>query len=256
MSISTFALYTCESRVYKSELSLIEYLKMLSQSITLNKFYRKTKTFVEGIHSVYGLDNFDMKTFDNKGILIDMFESTYIIDYLFEINNCLNPYGVKTIQSGIAYYEDDYTFSDEYFQKPFIEFVGSINSIHILIYLMKHANFKEYNKYTFTQRHNNDTQSIDYRLCIMKPYKDSIYVYIFNDEDFWENICTTINETDMSCVNEKSYLNLKRDKDFYILDCKGNIIKLDKMTIYNPYTHALLTELDVRYDDNIDSFRF
>lgn len=252
MSISTFALYTCESRVYKSELPLQEYSKMLNDSFIFNKFYRKTKTFVEGIHSVYGLDNFDMKTFDNKGILIDMFESTYIIDYLFQINNCLNPYGVKTIQSGIAYYEDDYTFSDEYFQKPFIEFVGSIKSIHILIYLMKHVNFKHYNKYTFTQRHNTDTQSIDYRLCIMKPYKDGI----FNDEDFWKNICTTIIDIEMSYVYDKSYLNLKRDKDFYILDCKGNIIKLDKMTIYNPYTHALLTELDVRYDDDINSFRY
>ena len=255
-----FPLYTTFSRIETQVLKSNISVDLINQAIKSNRYYHYYKDLngnvqEEGIDSASGPKGFNMKNFDKKGIDIDQFESTYIIDYLVTINKLLEKYNIKTVQSGIAYYNDVDFFSEPYLQLPFVEFSGDKNAIPVMKKIIKHPLFQNYYSSSYCEYHNI------MRLAVLRPYIDSNGNKIteFDDTSFWNNIVYVIQQINTENIpfieitnNDKE---LDKTKNWYILNQYGDITKISNKNKFNPFTNVPLSTLNVRYEPNIELFK-
>jgi len=281
-----FPLYVQYTRLYEETLKVSVANKLRFQAVDSQRyyhsFYDNNDIFVEeGVNSTNGYNGFNIEEFDTENYGIDQFESVLIYEYLVKINNLLSKHNIKTIQSGISYWENDVNFPEaSFFQLPWIEFAGNVNSINIFKKITEHKLAKSYMSFTFGEsfgkdKNNSKQTNTIIRTSLLRPYINSQGDLIsdFTDKDFWENIVQIIkdvceNESDEESndvcdyvLNKQFYdeeLNTHMDKPWFILDESGTICELteeEKIHHINPFSDSIpLSTLIVRFDTNINSF--
>lgn len=234
----------------------------------------KEKT--EGTHSARGPPNYDIKSdFLSKqdpGTLleVDMFESTLIYQYLVRLNAILKEINISTIQSGPAYYENDYTFSEPYLQNPWIEFIGDLSSIAFFKLLVKHPDIQEFmittsqeSSYNIPKMEEEGDDRKIIRCAIIRPYfnQNGEVIATFDDTLFWETIIRCVEETKKIFLESEDVFDvlrndpeLDKDRDWFVYDKDGVPIKIEDKENVNPLNGFPLTTLEVRYDPDFASF--
>ena len=255
-----FPLYTVYTRLDTSLLKANILVNLIQDSIRLNRYYHsyydhQGKFQKEGIHSAIGPEGFNMQDFDTQRLGIDQYESTIIYDDLIEINRLLEPLDLKTVQSGISYWESDVEFSDPYFQLPWIEFIGKKETIPILKMIVNHPLANHYLSSTFTETDGR------IRTCLLRNYIDDEGNQIngIDDSEFWQSIKTII--TDVTRQPKPVFDITKNDpeldisKEWFILNPHGKIVKIENKSILNPFNLSIpLSTLNVRYQNDKYSF--
>ena len=166
---------------------------LIAQSKKLNRYWIYVNGQSEGVHSALGPDSFNMEKFresNNVAIDIDQYESIFIWRKLEEMNVIMSKNKIRTIQSGIAYYECDDTFSKPYFQLPHIEFIAPIKKWPLVKMILDNAKKYDYlvSSYIETMSYAiNDYPQI--RFHIARPYvKTRELIKILDDTDFFNNV--------------------------------------------------------------------
>lgn len=265
-----FALYTTYSRQDAGKLRQInkEYVdNLIIQAKKLGRYYINTENEQSGVHSAFGPRGFDIEKFKkehNVKIDIDMYESIFIWKKLEQMNEIIK--NIYTIQSGIAYYENDSSFSPEYFQLPFVEFKAPLNYWSVVKSILEQTKKYKYLSSTFidTKYHiNKDVNATLLRFCILRPYVDENNVIVantFDDEEFFDNIINILFETNKMIISRKIEISdIKNDldinKDWYILSNDGIIKKYHyNKHFVHPDTGIPLTTLNVSYNNDYKSF--
>jgi hypothetical protein len=261
----TFPLYTTMSRHYIQQIPTRVARDYIKQAIDMNRYHRNfydnhNNLVTEGIHGAIGPDNFNIEDYDTMKLGIDQYESIYIYDVLVRLNKLLEKYNVKTVQSGIAYYTEDVTFSPAFIQLPFIEFSGSKDTIPIMKAIVNHELMKGYYTMSFTEENSRDKSVI--RTTVMRPYLDSNKDWIpeFDDTEFWKNIEMVVEDINSKDIilppNTMNDVELDKTKDWFILDSNGDFLQIDDKDSFNPIVEEIpLSTLDVRYDRDIELFK-
>jgi hypothetical protein len=279
-----FPLYVQYTRLYESNLNVLVSNKLRSQAVELKRYYHSYydnnyKFIEEGIDSTLGYNEFNIKEYDTENYGIDQYESVLIYKYLKKINNLLSIFNIKTIQSGISYWNNDINFPEpSYFQLPWIEFAGDTNSIPIMKKIINHKLSKKYFSFTFGDYIKNsiNQEKIETRIrtSLIRPFIDSDGNLIndFDDLEFWENIVKIIQEIHEEHIEILNYLpdfaNFDKyydseldnymDKPWFILNESGIIFELtneEKIYKINPLSETIpLSTLIVRFDINYDTF--
>lgn len=258
-------LYITYSRLEISKLPVALSNGLIYDAIKLNRYYHKYydleyKLQEEGVHSALGPPDFVIQKNDYRNYDIDMYETILIYDTIVKLNDLLSKYNIQTIQSGIAYYEDDITFSKPYLQLPFIEFVADKDCINIMKEIVNHPSVKDYYVFSYTCMDGRIKSSIT------RPYLDdnNNCVTEFDDSVFWDTIVRVA--TDVSNKNmEKENLTINDpeldiEKDWYILekqeDFTIHFVKIENKCLLNPLVDGVvLSTLDVRYEPKFNLFK-
>ena len=254
----SYPLYVEYTRMDVSQLKALVLINLIQESINLNRYFHSYYDHTNilqksGIHSAFGPDGFNMDNIDVKHLGIDQYESTLIYDELVEINRLIAPIGLKTIQSGVSYWDSDIEFVKPYFQLPWIEFVGRKEAIPILKMIINHPLANNYMSFTFSEFNER------VRTCILRPYidDDGNQIHGINDSEFWSNIIKILKDLNNVPTFDisKNDPELDYDKDWYILDPNREIVLVTNKDSLNPYnTDIPLSKLDVRYEKDYHSF--
>ena len=271
------------TRTEPSYLNPKDWLALVRQAKKLNRFYYYTIDFYgnkksKGTHSARGPIDFNIerdfldKQDQDTLIDVDMFETTLIYLFLVRLNAILKEINISTIKSGPAYYENDYTFTSNpcYLQNPFIEFSGDLSSIEFFKLLVKHPLLQEFMITTFQEsRYNSiymeedddDTKRI--RVSIIRLYVNEYGEVItkFDDTLFWETVISSVEDTKkmfLESENEFDILrndpDLDKDRDWFVYNKFGEIIKIEDKENVNPLNDFPLTTLEVRYEAELELF--
>lgn len=198
-------LYTSYSRHFLKDLPIRLVNLILSEAVKLNRYYNEynivlitgiNKEIKEGTDPCIGPKDFSIEFLNNSPIGNISYETYLILPYLTTINNILDKYNIRTIQSQPSYYINLNVLNFEtYFNIPFVEFTGSIDSIEI--YKKIQANIK-LSKCYFNIYFEKDktTDDVNIRFCILRPFLDidGNVNSGFDDTDFWLNIIEVIQE--------------------------------------------------------------
>jgi len=254
----SYPLYVEYTRMDASQLKALVLINLIQESINLNRYYHAYYDHnnilqKSGIHSAIGPDGFNMDNFDVKNVGIDQYESTLIYDELVEINRLTAPMGLKTVQSGVSYWDSDIQFVKPYFQLPWVEFEGRKEAIPLLKMIINHPLANNYMSFTFSEFNEI------VRTCILRPYidDDGNQINGINDSEFWSNIIKILKDLNNVPTFDISKNDPELDyaKDWYILDRNGEIVLVTNKDSLNPYnTDIPLSKLDVRYEKNHLSF--
>ena len=266
-----FPLYVSMSRLNIENIKESYKEKLIEEAILLNRYYEKkytdsykNNTIEKGIAPEQIIDNIKENDLD-----VDSYETILIIDELIELNKLLNKFNIFTIQSQPSYYINDETFSRPYFQLPFVEFRGNINTIPIMKEIVNHKLLQNY-YFTSYPELIDDTPMI--RTTVMRPYLSGNYfsknqeeedkkklLYGIYDKDFWNNLICAIREICSKNIVLQEFISndtdLDTSKDWYILNTKGKLYKIFDKYEMNPFIEDMpLSVLDVRYGNDINLF--
>jgi len=195
--ISTRCLYPGFSRVKVSELPVKLAATMLSDAINLDRYYNEFiningQVVSEGANSCKGPEGFDQSVLDDSPIGSISYETHLILPWLSRMNESLSTHNIRTVQSQPAYYNNEMDPSFEsYFQIPFVDFEGTVDSIKIFRQMetderLSNCFFDIF--YTECKK----TKQIKIRFCIMRPFVNFAgeFVSEFSDRNFWKLVCS------------------------------------------------------------------
>lgn len=198
--VSDACLYTGWTRIQVCDLSVTVSSSLLSDAIKTNRFHNEYVTpdgikITEGIDACVGPDGFDQELLENSPIGQIGYETLLILPHLMRMNKALAIHNISTVQSEPAYYNNlmDPDFKS-YFQIPFVDFAGPVEAIGI--YKQMETDPRLSNCFVNMFYTTSSFGEISIRFFIGRPFIDLAGRPNsgFSDEDFWELICTIVEE--------------------------------------------------------------
>lgn len=238
---------------YFKDMKLSIAINLLQEALSLNRYhnvyYNIDQTYsYEGVDPLYGPLNFNFSLNNDLH-----YETFLILEKIEQINKILEKFNIKTIQSQPSYYINNESLNSSlkaYFNLPFVEFIGSKESIKIFETIKSDIRFNNY--YFDAYPEIKDSQEV-IRFCIMRPYIDLMgnQIFGFNDSDFWDTIIEVLSEIN---ITNYDLLPLDKTKKWYIIDNNYMIIEIEKSNFHPLYKTIPLSTLFVRYNDDYLEF--
>jgi hypothetical protein len=209
-NISDTCLYTYWTRFTVSQIPAKVASSLLAEAVRTDRYYNEfvklnNEIVTDGVNSCFGPVDFPAENLDHPLLGSIAYETWLILPQLLRINKSLACYNIQTVQSEPSYYNNMAREEFEsYFQIPFVDFSGPVESIEIYKKFQSDPRLSNCFFNTFYKR--NESGEIAIRFFIGRPFIDfdGNPNSGFSDDDFWETICTIAEEL----ASAKATINL------------------------------------------------
>lgn len=197
--------YVKFSKCHFNNIKLNIGMNLLNKAISMNRYYNvyscNNSVKYEGIDPLYGPNNFVMPEEEmvNMDVNLLHYETFLIFPQLKKINQIMEKFNIRTIQSQPSYYINLNSSTEEfnsYFNVPFVEFIGNYESMNIFETIKRDCRLNDC-YFDNIVNYSKTTMSLStIRFCIMRPFINSNGDQIngFDDTDFWNTIIEIISE--------------------------------------------------------------